>query len=171
MFSLMHKQEVMLGHLRNWSKLTDGCMQSQIDHLQWALSDVQNNLRRSREFDREQDMRRELGELLMKQETYWAQRSKLNWLMMGDRNTRHWVNVVINYLVERVRKAQSRLYPTKIARDGSTMELAQDFEDAEVHHRRVSQLLACFRVSQSLLRELLTSVELQTVRCTREVVS
>lgn len=47
-------------------------------------------------------------------------------------------------LVDRVRKAQPQLYPTKIARDGSIMEWAQDFEDPEVHHRHVSHLFGLF---------------------------
>ncbi|WOG82450.1 hypothetical protein DCAR_0101614 [Daucus carota subsp. sativus] len=47
-------------------------------------------------------------------------------------------------LVKNVLKAQSRLYPTKIARDGSIMEWAQDFEDPEVHHRHVSHLFGLF---------------------------
>ncbi|XP_062024844.1 alpha-L-fucosidase 2 [Rosa rugosa] len=46
--------------------------------------------------------------------------------------------------VEKVRNAQSRLPPTKIARDGSIMEWAQDFEDPEVHHRHVSHLFRLF---------------------------
>ncbi|KAM7482456.1 hypothetical protein LguiB_007039 [Lonicera macranthoides] len=47
-------------------------------------------------------------------------------------------------VVEKVQKAQARLYPTKIARDGSVMEWAQDFEDPEVHHRHVSHLFGLF---------------------------
>ncbi|WCJ17834.1 Alpha-L-fucosidase 2 [Euphorbia peplus] len=47
-------------------------------------------------------------------------------------------------LIQRVQKAQPRLLPTKIARDGSIMEWAQDFEDPEVHHRHVSHLFGLF---------------------------
>ncbi|KAL1831629.1 hypothetical protein ACET3Z_001280 [Daucus carota] len=47
-------------------------------------------------------------------------------------------------LVKKVLKAQSRLYPTKIAKDGSILEWAQDFEDPEVHHRHVSHLFGLF---------------------------
>ncbi|XP_071736799.1 alpha-L-fucosidase 2-like [Rutidosis leptorrhynchoides] len=47
-------------------------------------------------------------------------------------------------LIQRVVKAQPRLYPTKIARDGSILEWAQDFEDPEVHHRHVSHLFGLF---------------------------
>ncbi|KAI5314764.1 PREDICTED: alpha-L-fucosidase [Prunus dulcis] len=47
-------------------------------------------------------------------------------------------------VVQKVREAQPRLLPTKIARDGSIMEWAQDFEDPEVHHRHVSHLFGLF---------------------------
>ncbi|XP_058070024.1 alpha-L-fucosidase 2-like isoform X2 [Magnolia sinica] len=47
-------------------------------------------------------------------------------------------------LVEKVKKAQLRLYPTRITRDGSIMEWAQDFEDPEVHHRHISHLFGLF---------------------------
>ncbi|GMQ01020.1 hypothetical protein CsSME_00047823 [Camellia sinensis var. sinensis] len=47
-------------------------------------------------------------------------------------------------LIERVRKAQPRLYPTKIAMDGSIMEWAEDFEDPDVHHRHLSHLFGLF---------------------------
>ncbi|CBI22509.3 unnamed protein product, partial [Vitis vinifera] len=47
-------------------------------------------------------------------------------------------------LVQKVRQAQPKLPPTKIARDGSIMEWAQDFEDPEVHHRHVSHLFGLY---------------------------
>lgn len=49
-----------------------------------------------------------------------------------------------NDLVKKVGKAQLRLYPVKVARDGSIMEWAQDFEDPEVHHRHLSHLFGLF---------------------------
>ncbi|KAL5788160.1 hypothetical protein ACOSP7_005109 [Xanthoceras sorbifolium] len=47
-------------------------------------------------------------------------------------------------LVEKVRKAQPRLRPTKIAGDGSIMEWVQEFKDPEVHHRHLSHLFGLF---------------------------
>ncbi|KAF5448221.1 hypothetical protein F2P56_028777 [Juglans regia] len=47
-------------------------------------------------------------------------------------------------IVKRVREAQPRLLPTKIARDGSIMEWAQDFQDPDIHHRHVSHLFGLF---------------------------
>ncbi|XP_071714997.1 alpha-L-fucosidase 2-like [Rutidosis leptorrhynchoides] len=49
-----------------------------------------------------------------------------------------------NDLIKKVIRALPRLYPTKIAKDGSIMEWAQDFEDPEVHHRHISHLFGLF---------------------------
>ncbi|KGN57492.1 alpha-L-fucosidase 2 [Cucumis sativus] len=46
--------------------------------------------------------------------------------------------------IDKVRKAQARLLPYKIAKDGSLMEWALDFEDQDVHHRHVSHLFGLF---------------------------
>ncbi|KAK4258811.1 hypothetical protein QN277_005217 [Acacia crassicarpa] len=47
-------------------------------------------------------------------------------------------------IVEEVRKAQPRLRPTKITRDGCIMEWAKDFEDRDEHHRHLSHLFGLF---------------------------
>ncbi|WRX14061.1 Glycosyl hydrolase family 95 [Theobroma cacao] len=47
-------------------------------------------------------------------------------------------------LIGKVREAQPKLLPTKIARDGSLMEWAQDFQDPDVHHRHLSHLFGLF---------------------------
>ncbi|KAF9621997.1 hypothetical protein IFM89_029217 [Coptis chinensis] len=47
-------------------------------------------------------------------------------------------------LVQNVQKAEPKLYPTKIARDGSIMEWAEDFQDPEVTHRHLSHLFGLF---------------------------
>ncbi|KAF2294592.1 hypothetical protein GH714_013151 [Hevea brasiliensis] len=49
-----------------------------------------------------------------------------------------------NAFIQKVRVAEPRLYPTKIARDGSVMEWVKDFEDPEVHHRHLSHLFGLF---------------------------
>ncbi|XVF67494.1 hypothetical protein PTKIN_Ptkin10aG0125700 [Pterospermum kingtungense] len=47
-------------------------------------------------------------------------------------------------LIGKVLEAQPKLLPYKIARDGSIMEWAQDFQDRDVHHRHVSHLFGLF---------------------------
>ncbi|KAL8129234.1 hypothetical protein V2J09_018389 [Rumex salicifolius] len=47
-------------------------------------------------------------------------------------------------LIQRVVKAQTRLPPFKVSRDGSLMEWAEDFQDPEPHHRHVSHLFGVY---------------------------
>ncbi|XP_021866610.2 alpha-L-fucosidase 2 isoform X2 [Spinacia oleracea] len=47
-------------------------------------------------------------------------------------------------LVRNVLKAQAKLPPYRIAKDGSLMEWAQDFDDPDPHHRHVSHLFGIF---------------------------
>ncbi|GAB2225066.1 hypothetical protein Drorol1_Dr00005849 [Drosera rotundifolia] len=47
-------------------------------------------------------------------------------------------------LIKRVLNAQTKLPPTRIARDGSIMEWAKDFRNPDVHHRHVSHLYGLF---------------------------
>ncbi|KAF8112308.1 hypothetical protein N665_0065s0082 [Sinapis alba] len=47
-------------------------------------------------------------------------------------------------LIGKVIAAQANLPPTRISKDGSIMEWAEDFEDPEVHHRHVSHLFGLF---------------------------
>ncbi|KAK6916372.1 Glycosyl hydrolase family 95, N-terminal domain [Dillenia turbinata] len=47
-------------------------------------------------------------------------------------------------LIQKVHEALPRLRPTKIARDGSIMEWALDFEDPDMHHRHLSHLFGLF---------------------------
>ncbi|PNY12361.1 alpha-L-fucosidase 2-like protein [Trifolium pratense] len=46
--------------------------------------------------------------------------------------------------IKRVIESQSKLPPTKVARDGSIMEWAEDFQDPDEHHRHVSHLFGLF---------------------------
>ncbi|KAF2541151.1 hypothetical protein F2Q68_00028899 [Brassica cretica] len=47
-------------------------------------------------------------------------------------------------LIGKVIAAQGNLPPTRLSKDGSIMEWAEDFEDPEVHHRHVSHLFGLF---------------------------
>lgn len=47
-------------------------------------------------------------------------------------------------LIQRVLKAQAKLPPYRVARDGTIMEWAQDFQDPEPHHRHLSHLYGVF---------------------------
>ncbi|KAA3461963.1 reverse transcriptase [Gossypium australe] len=48
-------------------------------------------------------MRIKLGKLLDKEEKYWAQRSRVNWLKEGDRNTRVIYKIIVKVLANRLK--------------------------------------------------------------------
>ncbi|CAI0471873.1 unnamed protein product [Linum tenue] len=54
------------------------------------------------------------------------------------------LNMTEDPLVQNVGEIQSKLSPTKTAKDGSIMEWALDFEDPEVQHRHLSHLFGLF---------------------------
>ncbi|KAK2373793.1 alpha-L-fucosidase [Trifolium repens] len=47
-------------------------------------------------------------------------------------------------IIKRVIESRSKLPPTKVARDRSIMEWAEDFQDLDEHHRHVSHLFGLY---------------------------
>ncbi|WJX49858.1 alpha-L-fucosidase [Trifolium repens] len=47
-------------------------------------------------------------------------------------------------IIKRVTESRSKLPPTKVARDRSIMEWAEDFQDPDEHHRHVSHLFGLY---------------------------
>ncbi|KAH1230975.1 Alpha-L-fucosidase 2 [Glycine max] len=70
-------------------------------------------------------------------------------------------------IIKRVTKYQSKLPPTKVARDGSIMEWAEDFVDPDVHHRHVSHLFGLFpghTISVEKTPDLCKAVEVSLIK-------
>jgi hypothetical protein len=107
--------------LQTWSKKTVGSVSRRIEKLRKGLEHINLNLPWS-----VQDMKRrtekELDSLLEQEEVYWRQRSRINWLKEGDRNTKFFH-----------KKATWRAKKNKIERlmrqDGSMTENKEEMED------------------------------------------
>ncbi|KAL5194914.1 Alpha-L-fucosidase 2 [Glycine soja] len=70
-------------------------------------------------------------------------------------------------IIKRVTEYQSKLPPTKVARDGSIMEWAEDFVDPDVHHRHVSHLFGLFpghTISVEKTPDLCKAVEVSLIK-------
>ncbi|XP_058192210.1 uncharacterized protein LOC131309618 [Rhododendron vialii] len=95
-FKIMQKQKMLLRHLANWKKLSIGYLTEEIESRKRQLEKIQFQLGGQQwgletEVIVKQDLlvRRELEDLLAREEAYWAQRAKQNWLAMGDRNIKY----------------------------------------------------------------------------------
>ncbi|OEL28147.1 Alpha-L-fucosidase 2 [Dichanthelium oligosanthes] len=64
-----------------------------------------------------------------------AKTAKVCQLILGKSDTN---------VVQRIKKALPNLRPVKVARDGTIMEWAEEFQDPEVHHRHVSHLFGLY---------------------------
>lgn len=73
--------------LQDWSKKTVGSVNGKIERLRKDLRQVskKNDLRSQK---RKKEIEKELDGLLEKEEIYWKQRSRIEWLKESDRNTK-----------------------------------------------------------------------------------
>jgi hypothetical protein len=107
--------------LQAWSKETVGSIPRRIEKLRKELEHI--NLKFSRHVQEEKRrIEKELDSLLEHEEVYWRQRSRINWLKEGDRNTK-----------KIHQKATWRARKNKIERlmkpDGSMTEDKEEMED------------------------------------------
>uniref|UniRef100_A0A803Q0L9 Reverse transcriptase domain-containing protein n=1 Tax=Cannabis sativa TaxID=3483 RepID=A0A803Q0L9_CANSA len=87
--SLLLKQSTCATFLSNWKHKAFFGFQSRIKQAQLALEQARNSEDTSPEsYSRQKALQANLDSLLFKEETYWRQRSRIQWLNLGDKNTR-----------------------------------------------------------------------------------
>ncbi|KAI8525452.1 hypothetical protein RHMOL_Rhmol13G0231200 [Rhododendron molle] len=73
--------------LKHWSKRTFGNNLEKIRGLKLQLGEIQGKLYSVENFQKENQIREELELTLLREEMYQHQRSRLNWITYGDKNT------------------------------------------------------------------------------------
>jgi hypothetical protein len=73
--------------LQSCSKKTVGSVSKRIEKLRKKLENINRGFPRYNH-DEKRNVERELDSLLEQEELYWRQRSRINWLKDGDRNTK-----------------------------------------------------------------------------------
>ncbi|KAK6119801.1 hypothetical protein DH2020_046456 [Rehmannia glutinosa] len=74
--------------LRDWSKSVFGDIRRKVENLQKELTKANSASPDSMDFSRIVKLRQDLERALLVEEHYWKQRSRVEWLKFGDKNTK-----------------------------------------------------------------------------------
>jgi hypothetical protein len=100
MQQLKEKLTMVSGSLETWGKNTFGHVQREIKQLNKRLETLHSDpLRQSPSYE-EINVRECLVELHHREEVLWRQRSRIQWLAEGDRNTRFFTSVLAREKIE-----------------------------------------------------------------------
>jgi hypothetical protein len=130
---LNSKLSSLASDLTSWGKETFGSVQLQIRVLQQELNNLRSNPARVEPSFEEKKIVERLAEVLHREEVMWRQRSRVQWLAEGDKNTRFF------HLRASQRKKKNRVSELLMA-DGTTITDESDMGRAahEFYHQLYS---------------------------------
>ncbi|KAL5794824.1 hypothetical protein ACOSP7_003418 [Xanthoceras sorbifolium] len=85
---LRDKLGLCADRLENWSKVKFGSLKKAIDRKKCEINLLYDRKQSDQVLDAIRSMERELESLLSKEELYWKQRSRVDWLLAGDKNSK-----------------------------------------------------------------------------------
>lgn len=129
LFKVVKKLHLVRGNLINWSKHGIGNLAQRISSTSSLLSDIQQALPTNKDFAQEAVVRNQLETLLALEEIYRAQRAKIHFLSLGDKNTSFF------HKVSKIRKQGS--YVSGILRpDGTWTDKEDEVNSIVLDHFR-----------------------------------
>ncbi|KAL5789913.1 hypothetical protein ACOSQ2_004801 [Xanthoceras sorbifolium] len=85
---LRDKLVLCADRLENWSKVKFGSLKKAIDRKRCEINLLYDRKQSDQILDAIKSRERELESLLSKEELYWKQRSRVDWLLAGDKNSK-----------------------------------------------------------------------------------
>ncbi|OMO89795.1 hypothetical protein COLO4_19588 [Corchorus olitorius] len=122
-FNLARKIQATKERLKVWNKCHFGDLSRRKKALEEELTRAQQQIEMPENRHREEIIRRELETLLEQEQLMWMQKSRANWYIQGERNTRYF------HLTTKKRRVRNRI--TSIRRmDGESTDDLKEIEEA-----------------------------------------
>ncbi|OMO85770.1 Endonuclease/exonuclease/phosphatase [Corchorus olitorius] len=122
-FNLARKIQATKERLKVWNKCHFGDLSRRKKALEEELTRAQQQIEMPENRHREEIIRRELETLLEQEQLMWMQKSRANWYIQGERNTRYF------HLTTKKRRVRNRI--TNIRRmDGESTDDPKEIEEA-----------------------------------------
>ncbi|XVF46863.1 hypothetical protein PTKIN_Ptkin03bG0062400 [Pterospermum kingtungense] len=103
-FILVQKLKETKVALKIWNKNFFGNIFVRKKKLQTQLQQIQRSLQTLYDIKKEREIRRELQTIEEQEQIHWMQKSRVNWIVQGDRNTKFY------HAVTKRRKIRNRIY-------------------------------------------------------------
>ncbi|KAL9678589.1 hypothetical protein QQ045_016436 [Rhodiola kirilowii] len=128
-------------HLQIWNKKSFGNVGNQLRRLKEELIEVRQGMRTKAFFEKEKSITNDIDEWLIREESMWAQRSRVNWLSEGDNNTKFF------HLKANARRRINTI-STLVDKDGRSISNQEDIENVAVSYFR-ELVASAIRLSDS----------------------
>ncbi|KAL9663716.1 hypothetical protein QQ045_019107 [Rhodiola kirilowii] len=116
-------------HLQIWNKKSFGNVGNQLRRLKEELIEVRQGMCTRASSEKEKSITNDIDEWLIREESMWAQRSRVNWLSEGDNNTKFF------HLKANVRRRINTI-STLVDKDGRSISNQEDIENVAVSYFR-----------------------------------
>ncbi|XP_073359858.1 uncharacterized protein [Aegilops tauschii subsp. strangulata] len=118
---------LMVKAMQTWSREVFGSIKKQISHLKWQLKDAKERAIRTGYRQEIKDLEDQLRDLYEREEIYYKQRSRVDWLQYGDQNTQYFQNRASHRKRKNTIKGLCRDDGTKCTDDDGMREMATAF--------------------------------------------
>ncbi|OMO71299.1 Endonuclease/exonuclease/phosphatase [Corchorus olitorius] len=126
-FNLVQKLKITRNELQTWNKLVFGDLFVRKKKLETQLGILQGNIEDKSNREKKKEVRADLKLVLEQEQLVWMQKSRANWIVEGERNTRYF------HTVTKRRRARNRI-TSLLRKDGQTTDNPLVIEQEFVSH-------------------------------------